>query len=172
MKTALIQQLEDANAADLIRQAADAGADIAVFPEMVSNGYRAFDASDPAAEAAWRTGAQRLDSPFIEQFRQAALDHCIHVVATFLEAGDPDPFNTAVLIDPDGRIALHHRKVHICDFDSPESACGRGRGFEVATIDTDTGPVTVGLMICMDREYPDAAATLSAKGAEIVLVPN
>ena len=52
MKTALIQQLEDVDPADLIRRASDAGADIAVFPEMFSNGYRAFDADDPASETA------------------------------------------------------------------------------------------------------------------------
>ena len=63
-------------------------------------------------------------------------------------------------------------KVHICDFDSPESACGRGTTFDVAAIGTAAGPVRVGLMICMDREYADGAAALSAQGAEIALVPN
>ena len=42
----------------------------------------------------------------------------------------------------------------------------------MATIATRAGPVTVGLMICMDREYADVGAALSAAGAEIALVPN
>ena len=83
----------------------------------------------------------------------------MHGAMTLLEAGDRDPFNTAVLIDPGGGVLLHHRKVPTCSLGNPESACSRGRGFEVATIDTSAGLVTVGLMICMDREYPDAAAT-------------
>ena len=172
VKVALLQHLEKADPADLIGQAATMGADIAVFPEMLSNGYAAFDAGDPEAEAAWRTGAQALNGPFVDRFRDAARQHRIHVVATLLEAADPDPFNAALLIDPAGDIVLHHRKVHICDFDTPESACGRGDRFDVTTVETAAGPVTVGLMICMDREYVDSAATLSAKGAEIILVPN
>jgi deaminated glutathione amidase len=54
----------------------------------------------------------------------------------------------------------------------PELACGRGPGFAACDIDTGAGPVRVGLMICMDREYPEAARALSRQGAEIVLVPN
>jgi deaminated glutathione amidase len=83
-----------------------------------------------------------------------------------------EPFNAALLIDPTRRTVLHHRKVHICDFDSPELACGRGTGFSVCDIDTSAGPIKVGLMICMDREYAKAARALSRQGAEIALVPN
>jgi predicted amidohydrolase len=76
------------------------------------------------------------------------------------------------LIDPSGAQVLHHRKVHICDFDSPEMACGRGENFEPCDIETGEGPVRLGLMICMDREYPERARALSRQGAEIALVPN
>jgi deaminated glutathione amidase len=94
------------------------------------------------------------------------------MVATFLERADPMPFNAAMLIDPDGRPALHHRKVYICDFDSPEIARGRGTAFAVGDIKTDAVSVRLGLMIRMDREYPEAARSLSRQGAEIILVPN
>ncbi len=77
-----------------------------------------------------------------------------------------------MLIDPTGCSVLHHRKVHICDFDSPECYLSPGDGFSVSKIDTAAGPVAVGLMICMDREYPEAARSLSRQGAEIVLAPN
>ena len=169
---ALIQQHSGQRPADLVQRAAGSGAEIVVFPEMYSNGYARFDRHDPAAEQRWRAGALSLDGAFLAGFRAAARASAVHVVATFLEAGDPDPFNAAVLIGPDGHTVLHHRKVHICDFDSPECACGRGNGFDVATIETNAGPVTVGMMICMDREFADAAARLSSAGAEIALVPN
>jgi deaminated glutathione amidase len=96
----------------------------------------------------------------------------MYVVATFLEAADPKPFNSALLINPKGETILHHRKVYICDFDVPEVACGRGERFDVAEIQASAGPVKVGLMICMDREYPESARSLSRAGAEIALVPN
>lgn len=71
-----------------------------------------------------------------------------------------------------GKTVLHHRKVHICDFDSPECACAPGNQFEICEIETAAGLVKVGLMICMDREYPESARSLSHAGAEIALVPN
>jgi predicted amidohydrolase len=96
----------------------------------------------------------------------------LYVVATLLEAALPKPFNSALLIDPRGETVLHHRKVHICDFDAPELGCARGHEFRPVDIQTWLGPVRVGMMICMDREFPEAARRLSRAGAELALVPN
>jgi predicted amidohydrolase len=172
VRVALAQYLSGGDPARIVAEAGTAAADIVVFPEMYSNGYARFDMADPAAEARWRREAQSRDGGFVGRFREAAKTHRMHVVATFLEAAEPKPFNAALLIDPDGRPVLHHRKVHICDFDNPESACGRGAAFAARDIETRAGPVRVGLMICMDREYPEAARSLSRQGAEIALVPN
>ena len=76
-------------------------------------------------EAAWRASATTCDGDFVEGFRDAARQHRIHVVTTLLERA-PDPFNTALLIAPDGTTALTHRKVHTCFFNPPEESCGRG----------------------------------------------
>ncbi len=141
-----------------------------MFPEMYSNGYASF--ADALSEREWRAGAVDANGPFVDQFRQAARVHDVHVVATLLEAAKPDPFNAALLIDRKGDTVFSHRKVHTCFFDVPERACGRGDTFSVAKIATSEGDVCVGLMICMDREYPDAARAMSRAGAEIILVPN
>jgi deaminated glutathione amidase len=172
LRVALAQYLSGREPAAIVAEAKGAAADIVVFPEMYSNGYARFDPEDPAASARWCADAHRLDGDFVGKFRDAARSHRLHVVATFLEAAEPKPFNAALLIDPGGTRVQHHRKVHICDFDSPEMACGRGAKFEPCDIETDAGPVRVGLMICMDREYPEAARSLSRQGAEIALVPN
>jgi predicted amidohydrolase len=172
LKVALAQYLNGCDPARIIEEARRGGAEVVVFPEMYSDGYARFEAEDSAAMERWRSGAQRLDGEFIGKFQEAARDHRTHVVATFLEAADPKPFNSAVLIDPGGNVVLHHRKVYICDFDSPENACEHGHGFGVAEIDTSAGPVKLGLMICMDREYAESAKSLSRAGAEIALVPN
>jgi deaminated glutathione amidase len=171
-KVALAQYLSSGEIGGIVGEASAAGAGIVVFPEMYSNGYARFDPDDTAARARWIAAAERVDGDFVGRFREAAKAHRIHVVATFLERAEPKPFNAALLIDPAGRTVLHHRKVHVCDFDSPELACGRGAGFATCEIETGAGPVKIGLMICMDREYPEAARTLSRQGAEIVLVPN
>jgi predicted amidohydrolase len=168
LQVALAQYLSGGDVESIVGEARAAGAQIVVFPEMYSNGYAGFDPNDPAAKARWCAEAESLDGDFVFNFREAARTHQIHVVATFLEKAEPQPFNAALLVDTTGHPLLHHRKVHICDFDSPELACGRGS----CDIDTGAGPVRLGLMICMDREYPEAARALSRQGAEIVLVPN
>lgn len=172
LKVALAQYLNGCDPASIIEEARNGGAEIVVFPEMYSNGYARFDSKDTVASELWRRGAHRADGDFINKFREAAKKHHLHVVATFLEAADPKPFNSALLIDPIGKPVIHHRKVHICDFDSPECGCAPGKQFEVSEIETSAGLVKVGLMICMDREYPEAARSLSRAGAEIALVPN
>jgi deaminated glutathione amidase len=172
LRIALAQYLGDGDPAVIIEQAKRASADIVVFPEMFSNGYLRFDATDSAAVERWRKGAETPDGPFVERFRNAAKMHKVSVVATFLESSDPKPFNSALLIDSNGQTVLHHRKVHIGDFDSPECACGKGKDFRVAEVQASAGPVKIGLMICMDREYPEAARLLSRAGAEVALVPN
>lgn len=59
MKVALAQYLHTEDGPSIVRQAAVAGADVVVFPEMYSNGYATFDADDEAAEARWRQQAWR-----------------------------------------------------------------------------------------------------------------
>lgn len=152
--------------------AADRGCDIVVFPEMFSNGYAPFDADVAGAREAWIDHAERLDGNYLAGFRDAARAYDIHVVATLLERAEPKPFNTAVLIDRAGETSLVQRKRHICFFGVPEEACGAGTTSHSATIETRHGPVAVGLMICMDREYPEVALDLARAGAEVILVPN
>jgi predicted amidohydrolase len=137
LKIALAQYLSGGDVGEIVGEARAGGAEIVVFPERYSNGYAPFDANDPAAKARWCAEAESLDGEFVSRFREAARTHQIHVVATFLEKAEPQPFNAALLVDATGRPLLHHRKVHICDFDSPELAFGRGSGF--ATCDIDTG---------------------------------
>ncbi len=152
--------------------AAERGCDIVLFPEMFSNGYPTFDPTAPGAREAWIATATRLNGDYLVGFRNAARTHDMHVVATLLEQAEPKPFNTAVLIDRAGEVSLVQRKRHICFFGAPEEACGAGTSSEVIAIETRNGVVIVGLMICMDREYPDVTLDLARMGAEVILVPN
>lgn len=172
LRIALAQIMASADIDAVVGRAAGEGADVVVFPEMFSNGYAGFDPADPAARAAWIAAAEPLDGAFVRQFRDAARRHDIAVVATLLERAAPKPFNAALLIDAAGDIVLHQRKRHICFFDAPEEACAAGERSAVAHLRTKPGEVAVGLMICMDREYPDVAADLVRQGAEVVLIPN
>jgi predicted amidohydrolase len=75
------------------------------------------------------------------------------------------------LIDRHGDIVLTYAKIHTCDFDL-EAALTPGDAFPVATLDTASGDLRAGAMICYDREFPESARLLMLGGAELILVPN
>lgn len=149
------------------RQAQAAGADIALFPEMWSVGYRI-----PRQEEALRAVAVPADGTFAQHFSRLAAELNMAIGITLLEAWEPSPRNTLVLFDRFGNEVLRYAKVHTCDFSPLERALTPGDDFFVAELDTQHGPVKVGAMICYDREHPESARILMLKGAEIILVPN
>ncbi len=146
------------------RTAKEQGADIALFPEMYSNGY---DIYNRPVES-WSKDAISIDHPFVTTFGQLAKELNMAIGITLLEAGLK---NTLVLFDRHGQQVLCYSKVHTCDF-SVEAALTAGEDFYVADLDTAVGKVRIGGMICYDREFPESARILMLKGAEIILVPN
>ncbi|MFO7958325.1 MAG: carbon-nitrogen hydrolase family protein [Candidatus Brocadiia bacterium] len=181
LKVALLQMAacdndQDANlekGEQYCRRAADAGAHVALFPEMWNVGYSCGfddDADDP--RPAWEAQAVGRDSTFVTRFRELARELGMAVALTYLEKWDGPPRNTVSLIDRAGEIVLTYAKVHTCDFFPMESCCTPGDGFHVAELDTAAGPVQVGAMICYDREHPESARVLMLKGAELILTPN
>lgn len=173
MRTALLQILPEkseagnlAKGARWCRKAKEAGADIALFPEMWSCGY----ALPESAEAARRLALPRSGA-FVNFFSDLARKLQMAVCITFLEKHASRPQNSLCLFDRSGKEALHYAKVHTCDF-GEEKILSAGDGFYVCDLDTAEGNVKVGAMICYDREFPESARILMLKGAEIVLVPN
>ncbi len=152
------------------RQAAAAGADLAVFPELWQVGY-ALPANQPEARGVCEKFAIGLDDRWLEEFRLEARRLNMAVVTTFLQRWPGAPRNAAVLIDRTGHDIATYAKVHTCDF-SLEAAITPGDKFCVASLDTRHGPVQVGIMICYDREFPESARTLMLEGAEVVVTPN
>ena len=150
------------------RRAAALGADIALFPEMWSSGYRIYNR--PAEE--WTAEAVPVDGAFAGAFGGLARELHMAVGITLLERWEGGgPRNTLVLFDRFGERRLVYAKVHTCDFDA-ERYLTAGEDFYTAGLDTAQGPVQVGAMICYDREFPESARILMLKGAELILVPN
>jgi N-carbamoylputrescine amidase len=152
------------------REAARAGADVVLFPELWQLGYASWRA-EPAQRAAWLAHATTLDGSFVSHFRELARELGLGIVITYLEDWPDAPRNTATLIDRHGDPVLTYAKVHTCDF-GMEAALTPGDGFRVADLDTRDGTVRVGLMICYDREFPESARVLMLGGAELILTPN
>lgn len=149
------------------RLAKEQGADLALFPEMFSNGYRIYDR--PLRD--WVSEAIPSDSEFILSFQKLAAELEMAVGITLLEACETGPKNTLILFDRYGKQILKYSKVHTCDFDVERNLTA-GDDFCTADLDTAEGFVKVGAMICFDREFPESGRILMLKGAELVLVPN
>lgn len=148
------------------RKAKDMGADIALFPEMLSDGYFL-----PQEEGAVDALAITADSEFICAFRELAKELQMAIGITFLEKHDPKPLNSILLFDRKGNERLHYSKVHICAF-ADETVLSPGEDFYVTDLDIGRGTVKIGSMICFDREFPESARILMLKGAEVILAPN
>lgn len=149
------------------RRARALGADIALFPEMWSNGYRIYGRPPEV----WTGEAVPAGGDFVRAFQALAAELGMAIGVTFLEAHRGGPRNTLTLFDRFGREALTYAKVHTCDF-GEERYLTPGDDFYVAELDTARGSVRVGAMICYDREFPESARILMLQGAEILLVPN
>ena len=151
------------------KEAKKKGADIALFPEMWSVGYRFSHKEDVLRE-------QALDSDcvFLKKYSELAEELDMAIAVTFLEKHDPKPRNTVCLFDRKGRLKYSYSKVHICNFgeEDDEGVLAPGDEFYVEDLDTGKGVIRVGSMICYDREFPESARMLMLKGAELVLVPN
>ena len=148
------------------RKARAAGADIALFPEMWSCGYRI-----PEDMEELKAAAVPADGAFVGAFGRLAGELGMAIGVTFLEQYEPTPRNSFCLFDRFGERKLLYAKVHTCDF-GDEGRLTPGDDFYVADLDTELGTVKVGAMICYDREFPESARILMLKGAEVVLVPN
>ncbi|MBR2287989.1 MAG: carbon-nitrogen hydrolase family protein [Clostridia bacterium] len=149
------------------REARSHGADVALFPEMYSMGYRL----DGRTTEEWMQDAIATDHPFVLAFQEAAKALQMAIGITLLEKYQAGARNTLLLFDRFGRHVLTYAKVHTCDF-TQERALTPGDAFPVTDLDTAKGPVRVGSMICYDREFPESARLLMLRGTEIILVPN
>lgn len=142
--------------------------DIILFPEMWSNGYNIYERS----ENVWKKEAISIDSDFVTRFKELAKELNVAIGITILEkVENNNPRNTIVLFDRYGDRKIVYAKVHTCDF-SVEKHLSSGDDFYVCDLDTENGIVSIGTMICYDREFPESARILMLKGAEVILVPN
>ena len=147
-------------------EAKEKGADVALFPEMWSDGYYL-----PQDEEELKKLAIEKDSDFINEFRDLASELQMAIGISFLEAHDPKPLNSVIFFDRTGKEILHYSKVHTCAF-SDEAVLSEGEDFYTADLDFGRGTVKFGSMICFDREFPESARILMLKGAELILAPN
>ena len=174
MKVGLIQQQNSADRAanitklqQRIRQAAAEGAELVVLQELHNGLYfcqtedtQVFDQAEP------------IPGPSTELFGALAKELGVVLVLSLFERRAPGLYhNTAVVIERDGSIAGKYRKMHIPDdpayyekfYFTPGDL-----GFE--PIDTSVG--RLGVLVCWDQWYPEAARLMAMRGAEMLIYPT
>ncbi len=140
--------------------AAEQGADLAVFPEATLVRF----GSELAA------GAEPLDGPFCSGLAAAAKESGIALVAGVFEpAPDGRVYNTAVVYDGGGGLVTSYRKLHLFDAFGQRESDDVAPGSSVVTC--TLGGVPVGLQICYDLRFPELSRALAVRGASLLLVP-
>ncbi|MDD6517510.1 MAG: carbon-nitrogen hydrolase [Prevotella sp.] len=174
LKTALIQQHNVADTQDNIRRltnsikdAADQGAQLVVLQELHNSLYfcqtedvNQFDLAGP------------IPGPSTDYYAQLAKEQGIVLVTSLFERRAAGLYhNTAVVFDKDGTIAGCYRKMHIPDdpayyekfYFTPGDL-----GFH--PIDTSVG--RLGVLVCWDQWFPEAARLMALQGAQILIYPT
>ena len=174
MKVGLIQQKNTADrAANIeklkvnIRKAAREGAELVVLQEL-HNGLYFCQTEDTSMFDL----AETIPGPSTETFGALAKELGIVLVLSLFEKRAPGLYhNTAVVLEKDGTIAGKYRKMHIPDdpayyekfYFTPGDI-----GFE--PIQTSLGKL--GVLVCWDQWYPEAARLMALKGAELLIYPT
>ena len=146
---------------DWISRAANAGATLIVLPELANSGY-AF----ASVEEAELGSEPAPDGPTLVHWVRQCRQLGVWVVAGFTERSDRGRFDSAALLGPEGVVGVY-RKAHL--FFNEQSYFEPGdTGFPV--FDLPFG--RVGMLICYDLWFPEAARVLSLAGADIICVPT
>jgi len=156
-----------------IRELAAAGAELVMLQELHATHYfcqyedtELFDLAEP------------LDGPTGTHLAALAAELDIVLVGSLFERRAPGLYhNTAVVYDRRRGAVGHYRKMHIPDdpgfyekfyFTPGDADDSRGQGFQ--PIDTSVG--RLGVLVCWDQWYPEAARLMALAGAELLLYPT
>jgi N-carbamoylputrescine amidase len=174
MKVGIVQQTCSRDRADNIRKSVEGiadcarqGAQLVVLQELHCGIYFC-----QAEDTAMFDLAQPIPGPDTEAFGAAAREHGVVLVTSLFEKRAPGLYhNTAVVFECDGSIAGKYRKMHIPDdpayyekfYFTPGDL-----GFQ--PIKTSVG--TLGVLVCWDQWYPEAARLMALAGADLLIYPT
>ena len=155
------------NSFSAIRQAASQGAKLVVLPELHAGLYFCQSESTAAFDL-----AEPIPGPATAQFGELAAELSIVLVISLFERRAPGLYhNTAVVLEKDGSLAGCYRKMHIPDdpgyYEKYYFTPG-DLGFH--PISTSVGKL--GVLVCWDQWYPEAARLMALAGADLLIYPT
>ena len=174
LKVALVQERDHGSVDDnlaviesRVAEAAAAGAKLVLLQELHNGAYfcqhesvHEFDRAEP------------VPGPTTERLGRLAAKHGVVIVGSVFERRAAGLYhNTAVVLEADGRMVGKYRKMHIPDdpgFHEKFYFTPGDLGFH--PIDTSVG--RLGVLVCWDQWYPEAARLMALAGAEVLLYPT
>lgn len=149
---------------EVLLQSVDA--DLVVLPELFASGYFFRSTEDLA------TVAEEIPDGPTTQWMITWCRKTGAVLVGGLPERDADRFfNSAVIVNPDGLIG-RYRKVHLF-YEEKRHFCPGNLGFPVFEVSDRSGRLyQLGVMICFDWHFPEAARTLALQGADVIAHPS
>ncbi|MEM7625554.1 MAG: carbon-nitrogen hydrolase [Planctomycetota bacterium] len=178
LKLALLQHAcaEDpmanlATVTEMIRDAAGQGAQLIVTQELFKSLYfcrsedpEAFDLAEP------------IPGPTSQALGQLAKELDVTISASLFERRAAGLYhNTSIMLDPGGQVVGKYRKMHIPDDPSYLEKyyfTPGDLGFSSHTVPFSSSSADVGMLVCWDQWYPEAARLTAMQGAELLLYPT
>jgi len=155
------------NAEKLVRQAASEGAQIILIQELFESQYFCMDQKEELFE---------LSKPFenhptIKKFSELAKELKVVLPVSFFEKANRAHYNSVAIVDADGSVLGKYRKSHIPDGPGYQEKFyfnPGDTGFKV----WNTKYAKIGVGICWDQWFPEAARSMVLNGAELLLYPT
>lgn len=151
-----------------IREATQKGAQIISTQELFSSRYFCQTNNKKFFEL-----AETVPGPSSEALSKIAKELGVVIVASLFEKDGSDYYNTACVLDADGKFLGKYRKVHIPD--DPNNYYSELYYFKPGNLGFPifkTKFATIGVQVCWDQWYPEGARSLALQGAEIIFYPT
>jgi len=141
-----------------VEEAARHGSHFVVFPECCLSGFQ-IETIEEAMSA-----AETIPGPASEALKSICREKGSSVVFGLVEKEENRLYNTAALLGPEGVVG-RHRKAHIGPI-GVDALVTPGQRLDVF----DVSRIRVGLLICYECRFPEAARALALKGAQIIVI--
>ena len=155
------------NAEKLVRQAASKGAQIILIQELFESQYFCMDQKEELFEL-----SKPFDNhPTIKKFSELAKELKVVLPVSFFEKANRAHYNSVAIVDADGSVLGKYRKSHIPDGPGYQEKFyfnPGDTGFKV----WNTKYAKIGVGICWDQWFPEAARSMVLNGAELLLYPT
>ena len=154
-------------ACEKVREAASQGAQIILLPELFENWYFCQEKSYEN----YHLATTLEENPAVREMQTIARDFKVVIPVSYYERVGGTTFNTVAVIDADGTIMGQYRKTHIPDdhfYQEKFYFTPGDTGFKV----WNTRYAKIGVGICWDQWFPEAARCMALAGAELLFYPT